>query len=203
MHTRVNIRSFCTARSLTTLLVVAAVSIVLCSSCETELKPANIIIEDPIRHYYPVIQGQTLGVTYTMENISDNPLFIQEIQTTCGCLIPRDKMPIVILPHKRGAVHVDFNTIKNTGYVCHYIYCYGNFKDTTCVELQFDTNVVPEADYIRDYEQLWFEQNEPDKSMREFVDGDASQKGYVTDEGLDPRNENKEAVQEEVDRLSP
>lgn len=126
-------------------------------SCEKELKPATVVIKDPVRHYYPVLQGEMLEVSYEIENTSDNPLFIREVQTTCGCVVPKTDLPIIVLPKKSGFVQVAFNTIKNIGYVCHYIYCYGNFKDTTCVELQFDTNVVPSADYIRDYEQLWHE----------------------------------------------
>ena len=75
-------------------------------------------------------------------------------------------------------MNLKFNTIKNTGYVNHVVYCYGNFQDTTCVELQFDTNVVPRADYVRDYEQLWHEQNVNQKTV---TDGMESQKGYYTD----------------------
>ena len=140
-------------------------------SCEKELKPATVAIKDPVRHYYPVLQGETLEVSYEIENTSDNPLFIREIQTTCGCIIPRTDLPIIILPKKSGFVEVGFNTIKNTGYVCHYIYCYGNFKDSTCIELQFDTNVVPRADYIRDYEQLWHEQTTVRRSTYGYEPG--------------------------------
>ena len=163
--------------------------IVLCLmvSCKKELKPATVVITDPVRHYYPVIQGEFLQVSFEMENTSDNPLFIKELQTTCGCLVPRNELPIVILPHKKGEVHVDFNTIKNTGYVCHYIYCYGNFRDTTCVTLEFDTNIVPPADYIRDYEQLWNELNNEVITPRHVT-----HKGYYTQE-----LESEEAAEED------
>ena len=177
--------------------------LILLTACDKELKPAEVIIVDPVRHYYPVIQGEMLGVTYEIENISDNPLFIQEVQTSCGCLIPRDEMPITILPHKRGFVHIDYNTKKNTGYVEHYIYCYGNFKDTTIVELEFDTNVVPQADFIRDYEQLWQEQTKKTGSMRDIVDGTSSQKGYYTGElNPTPREQRREAVQDAIDDVA-
>lgn len=174
----------------------------LLSGCEKKLEPATVVVVDPVRHYYPVVQGETMGITYEMENVSDNPLFIQEIQTTCGCLIPRDELPIIILPHKRGFVHLDFNTIKNNGYVEHFVDCYGNFKDTTMIQLQFDTNVVPQADYFRDYEQLWKEQEIDRGNLREFVDGTSSKKGYFTDEGIDPRDQRKEEIQDEVDEYA-
>ena len=100
-----------------------------------------------------------MKVSFEIENTSDNPLFIQEIQTTCGCIVPRNDLPIIILPHKAGMVHLAFDTIKNTGYVDHFVYCYGNFEGSRYVLLEFDTNVVPRADYIRDYEQLSNERN--------------------------------------------
>ena len=162
-------------------LCVLIVTLLFLLSCEKELKPASYVIVDPARHYYPVIQGQMLGVTFEIENTSDNPLFIQEVQTSCGCVVPRDELPIVVLPHKSGNVHTEFNTIKNTGYVCHNIYCYGNFKDTSCVEMVFDTNVVPNSDYSRDYEQLYYEQNKANRSLRDFVNDDEEHKGYYTD----------------------
>lgn len=161
--------------------LILSLLMLLLVSCKKELKPATYIVVDPVRHYYPIIQGQKLGITYEIENTSDNPLFIQEVQTTCGCMVPRDELPIVILPHKSGYVHTEFNTIKNTGYVCHYIYCYGNFSDTTCIELQFDTNVVPNSDYIRDYEQLFMEQSNSKNALREFMTDDGEYKGYYTD----------------------
>lgn len=177
---------------------------VLCFvSCDKQLKPASVIVVDPIRHYYPVIQGEMMDLSYEIENTSDNPLFIQELQTTCGCIVSRDELPIVVLPHKIGYVHLTFNTIKNTGYVDHFIYCYGNFQDSTCVELEFDTNVVPRADYVHDYEQLWQEQTKGARSIRDFVDGMPGQKGYYTNPEMTPRTRRKESVQDEVDRVAP
>ena len=168
-------------------------ALLVLSSCSKELLPAEVIIIDPARHYYPVVQGELMGVNYEIENISDNPLFIQEIQTTCGCIIPRDDLPIVILPHKKGFVHLDFNTIKNNGYAEHFVYCYGNFKDSNMVELQFDTNVVPQADYFRDYEQLWKDQKKDVEVKRRRDDGTYDVKGYYT--GGD---EDEEAPEEDV-----
>jgi hypothetical protein len=152
--------------------------ILIAASCHKQLKPATVLVTDPVRHYYPVIQGDMMEIRFQMENTSKNPLFIQEIQTTCGCIIPQGELPIVVLPEKTGYINLVFNTIKNTGYVKHVVYCYGNFADSTCIELNFDTNVVPMADYIRDYEQLWYEQNAKNVHPADAEDG---QKGYYTD----------------------
>lgn len=174
----------------------------LFTACEKKLDPAVVEIIDPIRHYYPVVQGEMLGVTYEIENTSDNALFIQEVQTTCGCVVPSSDLPIVVLPKRRGYLRLSFNSIKNTGYVCHYVWCYGNFADSTWRELQFDTNVVPSADYIRDYEQLWQEKATHTGSMANLVDGDSSEKGYYTDDGVDPRERNRQNIQDAADDLA-
>ena len=112
------------------------------------------------------------------------------MQTTCGCLVPRDELPIIILPHKRGQVHLEFNTIKNNGYVEHFVYCYGNFKDTTAVEMSFDTNVVPRGSNFRDYEEMWAEQS--GSTLHDIVDGTSGQKGYYTDSGTGQRQEEQQ-----------
>ena len=181
----------------TALLLVALAAL---SACKKQLHPVSVIVTDPVRHYYPVIQGEMMGVTYEVENVSKHPLFIQEIQTSCGCLVPRDELPIVVLPHKKGFVHLEFNTIKNTGYVHHYVYCYGNFADSSCIEMQFDTNVVPSADYNHDYEELWHHQNEKGITARDYIDGLSSQKGYYTeDPGESQQQKAKDEIQEAID----
>ncbi len=181
-----NIRAICL------LMILALLPI----GCEKQLGPAEIIVIDPVRHYYPVVQGENLGIQYEFENISDTPLFIQEVQTTCGCLVSRDQLPIVILPHKRGYLRLLFNSIKNNGYVEHFIYCYGNFKDTTMIELRFDTNVVPKTANYQDYEQLWKHQQIDLGTIKEIVDGSPSEKGYYTEESFGPREEEEEDIQE-------
>ncbi|MBO7067483.1 MAG: DUF1573 domain-containing protein [Bacteroidaceae bacterium] len=173
------------------------------AACDKQLKPASVILVDPVRHYYPVIQGEMMNISYEIENTSDNPLFIQEIQTTCGCLVSRNDLPIVILPHKAGFVNLTFNTIKNTGFVEHFVYCYGNFQDSTCVELAFDTNIVPRADYVRDYEQLWQEQSSKVSSIQELAGEMPGHKGYYTESGTDAQTRRKDAIQEEVDKILP
>ena len=84
--------------------------ILLCFfSCSKKLKPASVIVVDPVRHYYPVLQGEMMSISYEIENTSDNPLFIQEIQTTCGCLVPKNQLPVVVLPHKCHTYYIQYH----------------------------------------------------------------------------------------------
>lgn len=170
------------------------------SSCERKLEPVDVEITDMHRHYYPVIQGELLGITYDIENTSDHPLFIREIQTTCGCMFSEDKLPIVILPKQTGKVHFTYNSTKNTGYVEHFAWLYGNFADSLYRELQFDTNVVPPVDYTRDYEELYHDVETRSENVRDLVDGKSTDKGYYTDEGIDPRDQNRKETQGKIDK---
>ena len=170
-------------------------------SCEKKLKPVEVEITDPYRHYYPVIQGELLGITYDIENTSDHPLFIQEIQTTCGCMFSEDKLPIVILPNQTGKVHFTYNSTKNTGFVEHFAWLYGNFTDSLYREVKFDTNVVPPSDYTRDYEELYHQVMTKSPDLKDLVDGKSTEKGYYTDSGGDPRETNRQETQKRVDDL--
>lgn len=178
------------------------VALVFYSCKDKKLKEADVVIEDPYRHYYPVIQGETLPINYEIENISEEPLVIQEIQTSCGCLIPFDDLPIIVLPNKKNTIRLGYNSIKNTGYVDHQVYLYGNFKDSTYRLLTFDTNVVPPADYTRDYEVLYHEQTEKNPvKIEDLVDGTSATKGYYTDESGDIRENTRKERQQKADQI--
>lgn len=175
--------------------------LVLLAACERELKPVDVEITDPKRHYFPVIQGELLGITYDIENVSNEPLFIREIQTTCGCLIPQDDLPIVIPPKQTGKVHLSYNSTKNTGYVEHFAWFYGNFADSTWREVRFDTNVVPPVDYTPDYEELFHKVETRSPDIKDLVDGKSTEKGYYTDEGIGPRDITNEETGNTVNDL--
>lgn len=189
-------------KSAAVMTAIMAVAFVLSSCKEKELKPVDVIITDPYRHYYPVIQGEMLPVAYEIENTSDETLVIQEIQTTCGCITPQDELPIMVLPKKTNTVRLAYNTIKNTGYVEHYVWLYGNFTDSNYRELRFDTNVVPPADYTRDYEVLYHEQQDKGiPSIKDMVDGESANKGYYTDDAGDIRENTRRERQEKADEI--
>lgn len=170
--------------------LVASATCLLTASCGEKrlaaIDPCSVVVKDSlnkfndsIRHYYPVLQGEVLEIDYELENRSDSSLFIQEVQTSCGCLALRDHLPIVILPHKTNFLHLEFDTSKNSGYVAHYVDLYGNFKNADYIELAFDVNIVPPADYHHDYEDVWHEQyGSINGAIRDFVNGESSQKGY-------------------------
>lgn len=155
----------------------------LMTSCmNIDEKKTTIEIEDNKRHYYPVLAGQMLDVVFKIKNTGENPLIVTDIITSCGCLKLDGKNVFSVPPGKERLLTLSYNSSKNVGYVEHYVTLYGNFKNKEKEELIFDVNVVPNALYTKDYEELYQEEKDKDGALKDFVDGDESNKGYYMDE---------------------
>jgi hypothetical protein len=166
-------------RKYTLILLILICGAVVFSSCKRKVEPTTVQVIDPNRHYYPILQGQEMDMKYEIVNVGNNPLFITEIQPSCGCMVVDDDYPITVLPHKNGFIHIKYNSTKNVGLVDHYIRCYGNFAKTGMLELRFDVHVVPDADYTRDYEELYRDYEAKNGKVKEAVDGKESNQYYV------------------------
>jgi hypothetical protein len=136
-------------------------------------------IEDPYRKYFPVLQGQPLSMFFKVTNTGDYPLYIYDVLPSCGCTTV--KHPRAIAPGTEANIELEFNSNKNIGHVGVYTTIVTNSKEKFHVFF-FETNVVPDALYIKDYEQIYSEAMKDEKGfMQEFVDGQANQKGYIVD----------------------
>ena len=76
-----------------------------------------------------------------------------------------------------------YDSFKNLGYARHQIRLYGNFDSSSVKLLEFDVNVVPSSDYVRDYEEVYLgkiqakkkntiTKSESDNKDIYYVDGD-------------------------------
>lgn len=153
----------------------------LLASCSKRVRPTSVEVKDPVRHYFPILQGQSLDLIFPVENTGDNPLVIHEIQTSCGCIIADRKSHIIVPPGRTQHVRLTYNSNKNVGEVNHTIWIYGNILPAGVVKLRFDVNVVPDAAYTRDYEELYREYNIKNGIVKELVDGKESEQGYYVD----------------------
>ena len=152
------------------------------TGCRKEVRPTSMTIKDSIRHYYPIKQGQQLDIMFTITNTGDAPLIISEMQPSCGCII-LDKSSHIIIPEDGiRQFKATYNSIKNVGEVVHRIRIFGNMLPNGKAELKFDVNVVPDADYTRDYEELYQDFNTKNGIVREMVDGKESELGYYVGE---------------------
>lgn len=160
-------------------------SILSICGCSTELKPTSVRINDTIRHYYPIMTGEVLRLSYEIENTGKEPLVISEIQTTCGCITTENERK-VIPDGQKAIINFEYDSSKNIGYVEHEIMLYGNFENSSVYKLYFDVNVVPGADYTEDYEVL-YKEREKHNSILKKNNSNSNKKNYYVDKSTKDR----------------
>lgn len=172
----------------------------LCFSCTHTVEDNDPLttfeLEDPYRKYFPVLQGQPLSMFFRITNTGDYPLYIYDVLPSCGCTTV--KHPRAIAPGLEGHIELEFNSNKNIGHVGVYTTLVLNTEEKYHTFF-FETNVVPDADYIKDYEQIYYEAMKDEKGfMQEFVDGAANQKGYIIDSTEERRFRTEETLRQKM-----
>ena len=152
---------------------------------DPENKKTSIEIVDNYRHYYAILNGQKLDIMFEIKNTGDYPLFISEILSTCGCITLKESSINNIPAGKTGRLLLTYDSSKNIGYVEHFITLYGNFLTSETQEIVFDVNVVPDALYTKDYEELYQERKNKSGNVKDFVDGNENHKGYYMSFDID------------------
>jgi hypothetical protein len=150
------------------------------SSSISNFAPTTMKVENPIRHYYPINLGAKLYTTFKFFNTGKAPLKIQEVQTSCGCIVA-EYTTSIIAPGGFGFINITFDSNKSLGHVESYIDVYANLKQKQT--LLFDVNVVPSSDYIRDYEEIYNQT----VLLKEKIDGKPTERGYYTDDSSELR----------------
>lgn len=175
-------------------ILAIAIIVILClltNTCSKEVMPTEVLVQDSIRHYYPMIQGQELTIKYRVANIGKDPLVITDIQPSCGCISIDGEHNNIILPQKEQTFAFTFSSDKFVGEVEHQIYMYGNIanKDSMIV-LYFSTNVVVPTSASPDYEENYFEKERTDNLVK-GNSNDNLTKGYYINNGDYPEDYEK------------
>ena len=157
------------------------------SGCKRQISNTTVYVEDSIRHYFPIRQGEQLSILYKVENTGEAPLMIQDIHTSCGCVILEQDAKRLVPPEGHTYLHLNYNSQKNVGEVMHSVRIYGNIEPNGIKELSFIVNVVPDPDYTRDYEQLYKEYNLKNGIVDDIVGGKERDKGYYVDSAFQSR----------------
>lgn len=167
--------------------IAAALLAWLISSCgagvdKTKMARTKIKFIDSVRHYYPLPQGKELTIPYKFINVGKNPLTIIDVQTSCGCTVAEfPERPIA--PESEGMITLTFQSTKNIGYTEVFTTVVSNAEPEGFHTLVFDLNVVPDALYTKDYEEIYTEQEQEKRKagIEDLVDGDDTEEGYYTD----------------------
>ncbi len=141
----------------------------------------KVSVDNPDRHYYPIIQGEPLEIFYKFKNTGTEPLIVDEIQTSCGCLVADKASYRTIRPGKTGSINLKYNTNKNIGFVRHYVEVYSNVKPKGKIEISFDVHVVPDASYLHDYEELYTKDLKENSDSKGLLKEDENQNRYYLD----------------------
>ncbi len=161
--------------------------IVFITSCgitqnKEKLAKTKIKFKDSIRHYFAIPQGKQQTAAFRFFNIGANPLSILEVQTSCGCA--KAEFPSrLIEPEGEGVITIKFDSHKNLGYSQIFVTVRANTEPVAFHTLIFDLNVVPDAHYIKDYEEVFKEREEKEgnSDIKKMVEGDESEAGYYLD----------------------
>jgi hypothetical protein len=156
----------------------------LVTSCNYKKNLVDVTITDPVRHYYPIVQGQKLNIVVKLENKSDFPFKISDVIISCGCIILKKGTLEVIPAKSSGFIVLTYNSNKNIGLVNHFIYIYGNLKNSDKLEVNFDVHVVPDALYTPDYEGLYRKEVEAEGGTKNRVNGNENENGYYLSTGV-------------------
>lgn len=126
----------------TAVAVVLAAAALTLGSCRKNIGMTTVAVADSVRHYYPILAGEILTLSYELENTGEQPLIIRDIQTSCGCIVPQLDSRM-LLPGKKVRLLFKYESAKNIGYVDHTIRIFGNISPKGLCILKFDVNVGP------------------------------------------------------------
>lgn len=132
--------------------------------CTRKVQFTTIEIRDPVRHYYPILQGQGLNIVLRIDNKGKVPLVIKDIQPSCGCIVLESDHEMVVPPERSMYLKMRYDSNKNVGKVEHFVRFWGNIAPEGMAEMRFDVNVVPDASYHHDYEELYEKSHKVDKA---------------------------------------
>lgn len=161
--------------------IVLILPILLCfTSCKKLNDTTDITtlkMEDPVRHYSPIMQGIKQNIKVKLTNTGKKPLVIKNVLPSCGCTIA--KFPSHgIAPGNSADVVMVYDSSKNTGYTAVYTTISTNTKEQV-QSFFFDINVVPNSLHTKDYEELHFEKEGKDKyESRNEIDNETNIKYY-------------------------
>jgi len=167
-------------------IIIIIISLTLTISCKRDdkenkfLHKTTLQVIDSIRHYYPILRGSKLNMVIKIKNTGDYPLKIYNVLPSCGCTLakfPKRAIPV----DSFGLIQMEYESSKNIGYVGIYTTIVANTEKPSHT-IFFDLNVVSNPLYTKDFEEIYTnKQKKVKSSTKRQVNGDTSQRSYITD----------------------
>lgn len=137
-----------------------------------------MVIEDSVRQYLPIIQGDKQDISIKVKNTGDQTLTIEDVLPSCNCTNVK-MLNNTIPPGKYGYIQMTFDSNKNIGYAGVYTTIQANTTQKYHT-LFFEINIVPDANNIKDYEEIYRENLLSNKfHLREAYKGSEFGKNYI------------------------
>ena len=96
---------------------------------------------DPVKNFGTVKEGDSVIIVFRCRNTGDNPLFLSEIYSPCGCTIPHYTEK-VILPGEKDELTVYFNTANQDKVVHKSIVVTSNTSNGARHTLSFEGKIA-------------------------------------------------------------
>ena len=101
----------------------------------------KIAWQDSVQDFGTIKEGESVAIKYQFKNTGDKPLFISEVQPSCGCTVteyPRE----IIMPGKEGELKATFNSHDVHGFVHKSIQVTSNTSNGIFHVLKFSGQVT-------------------------------------------------------------
>ena len=110
----------------------------------SEQKPGpRMAFEETTFDFGDIHQGDQVEHTFVFENTGTEPLVLTNVQTTCGCTVPKwPREPI--MPGQKGEIHVKFNSAGKMGKTTKVVKIISNAVDPN-VQVVIQTNILPKS----------------------------------------------------------
>ncbi|WKK58546.1 DUF1573 domain-containing protein [Sphingobacterium sp. BN32] len=153
--------------------------ILLTVGCKTPTQITSMEIEDSVRTYLPILQGDKQDIIVKVKNTGKTALKIEDVLPSCACTDAKI-LNNLIPPGKTGYIQMKFDSNKNIGYAGVYTTIVANTPQKYHT-LFFEINVVPDANKTLDYEEIYRDNLMSNKFyLREANKGKSLDKNYVT-----------------------
>lgn len=160
-------------------LLILVTVVLLMIFWQKTLEPTTLQITDPVRHYFPIVQGDELSISCEVTNTGREDLAITDIHPSNFSISMDTPMPGIIPSGKSEILHFTFHSEKNIGFTRHVIRFFGNIEQGGLDSLVFDVHIVRPTLDGSDYEEIFFRQKQ--NEMDVLVDGERGQKSYWVD----------------------